>query len=242
VSIFATPAVLLRSESAALVEQFISSTRKTFLLSLRLVRNTTQANSLLSALFTNYYFNAWLSDTRLNAQIVVYDNLCDCRARDSCIQSLAIYPDSSVSSRRSLPGIYSGCFVLEALLQSNFQCFFDQSCVDLLRSYLLLNSTMYTAALDPSLTRRYHSNTSIGDIVDQLMVEKWNWSAIHADYYAACKPNECTYTVTGRNDAMHIITTVIGLIGGMATALKLMVPQLVWVITRLKNNRPSAGK
>jgi hypothetical protein len=238
----ATPTLLFQSQSDALIQQFISSMTKTFLLSLRLVRNTTQANALLSTLFTNYKF--WFpQDYHVMAEAMQYTDGCHCDTTSTCITQTVLYPDSSISSRWVIPGLYSGCFILEALLQSNFQCFFDQSCVDLLRSYLHLNSTLITAALDPSLNTRYHSNTSIGDIVDQLMVEKWNWSAVHDDYYAACKPNECTYTVTGGNDAIYIITTVIGLIGGMVAALKLMVPQLVWVITRLKKeNRPSAGK
>lgn len=66
VSISATSPELFRSESDALVQQFISSTTKTFLLSIRLIRNTTQANALLSALFTNYRLFLWRRTPQLH--------------------------------------------------------------------------------------------------------------------------------------------------------------------------------
>ena len=82
---------------------------------------------------------------------------------------------------------------------------------------------MNTTALDSSITSRFHQNTTIGDILDKLMVESWNWSIDHADYYVECHPAECVYTVVTRNDAIYIVTTLIGLIGGLMTGLKLMV-------------------
>ena len=241
ISIVATSSGLFQTESEALVQQFISSTTKTFLVSLRLVRNTSQANALLSALFTNYRMFAWVSNTRLSIDLRTYDNGCDCRASGVCLAESALYLNGS--ARWTLPGFYRGCFVLESLLKSSLSCFFDQSCLDLVQLFLQLDAKKSITALDPALTNWYSPTTTIGDIVDQLMVERWNWLAIHAAYYAACQPKECTYTSIDRNDAIYIATTVFGLIGGLVTALKLLVPVLVeLLVEKLKRDGPRAGR
>jgi hypothetical protein len=91
---------------------------------------------------------------------------------------------------------------------------------------------MNTTVLDRTAIAYFTPESTVGAILDKLMVDAWNWSAVYADYFAACQPKECTYTVTGRNDAIYIVTTVVGLIGGLVTVLKFMVPRLVSALAR----------
>ena len=241
VSSFATSATLFQSQSAALVQQFISSTTKNFLLSLRLIRNTTQANALLSTLFTNYQF-LFPDTSYIESQPVQYSDGCTCDSTSACVVQSALYQNSSAFSPWLIPGFYSGCFVIEALLQSNLACFFNQSCVDIFHVHLQSDPVLNTTALDPALNTSYSPSTTIDEIVNQLMVEKWKWTASHGDYYAACQPKECTYTLLTRNDAIYIATAMFGLIGGLVTALKLLVPILVALILRkFTTNRSLEG-
>ncbi|CAF1494356.1 unnamed protein product, partial [Adineta steineri] len=62
---------------------------------------------------------------------------------------------------------------------------------------------------------------------DELMVEEWINSSIYENYYSECQPSGCSYTVTSKNSAIYIVTTLVGLAGGLVTVLKLMVPY--WV-------------
>ena len=33
-------------------------------------------------------------------------------------------------------------------------------------------------------------------VLEQLLVDKWNWTITHDDYYASCQPTACTYTIS----------------------------------------------
>jgi hypothetical protein len=91
-------------------------------------------------------------------------------------------------------------------------------------------SPINATVLDASIPTRFSVNTTIGTMLDELMVEQWNWSINYDYYYAACQPSQCSYTLTAKNDAVYIVTTLIGLIGGLVTALKLIVPPFVQLI------------
>jgi hypothetical protein len=142
-----------------------------------------------------------------------------------------------------VPGIYTGCYVIESLLQSNLQCFYNQTCINTLQSYFAFSSSKNITALDSSLLSRYLENSTIEDLLDELMVEKWNLSIMHDNYFNECEPRECSYTRQTKNNIIYIVTTIIGLIGGLTTALKLIVPRLVMLARRKKEvTRPQNGK
>jgi hypothetical protein len=81
------------------------------------------------------------------------------------------------------------------------------------------------------LSSRFFENSTIEELVNQLMVEEWNPSVIYENYYNECQPSQCIYTHQTKNDAIYIITTLVGLIGGLTTALKLIVPRMVIFMT-----------
>ncbi len=59
------------------------------------------------------------------------------------------------------------------------------------------------------------------------MVEQWNSSIVYDNYYNEWQPQECIYTYKTKNSIIYIITTIIGLIGGLITVLKLIVSRHV---------------
>ncbi|CAF1691029.1 unnamed protein product, partial [Adineta ricciae] len=65
----------------------------------------------------------------------------------------------------------------------------------------------------------FSKNTTIEELLNELMVEKWNLSSSYKNYYNECHPSECSYSQTVQNSGIYIVTTVIGLIGGLITAL-----------------------
>jgi hypothetical protein len=234
---FVVPVELFRYQSAALVRQFISSTTKSFFASLQIVRNTTQANALLSALLNNYDLTTAMLYTEVTVNARVYDDNCRCDSSNTCVTKAVVYSNSSFTSAWTLPGLYTGCYVLEALLQSHLGCFFDEVCLETFHVRLESTLAMNTTVLDRAAIGNFSTETTIGAILNELMVAAWSWSAEHANYFAECQPKECTYTVTGRNDAIYIVTTVIGLIDGLVTALKLMIPRFVSLIIHIVQRR-----
>ncbi|CAF3824093.1 unnamed protein product, partial [Adineta steineri] len=222
VSEFVTPENVFKLQTKAFISQFKSSTTNQFLLSLSMIRKTTQSNALLSGQFTNYRFYYNL-DSSLTTESVRYDD-CTCTSSATCIEQYTVINYPNFTQVFPLPGLYIGCYIIESLLQSNLQCFYDQVCIDTVQLYLQSSTFINATALDISLSIQYLENSTIADILDELMVEEWNSSSIYENYYSECQPSGCSYTVTTKNNAIYIITTLIGLVGGLITVLKITVP------------------
>jgi len=46
----------------------------------------------------------------------------------------------------------------------------------------------------------------------------------HESYFNLCKPTACTYTITAYPNPLTLLTTILGLIGGLASSLKTILP------------------
>ena len=85
-------------------------------------------------------------------------------------------------------------------------------------------------------------NSTIEDLLNHLMVEKWISSLIFESYYNECIPKKCFYSIEAKNSAIYIVTTVIGLVGGLIKVFKLIVPRLVQFVRRKKATSRESGK
>jgi hypothetical protein len=225
VSASVTPSNVFQLQTKAFISQFILSTTNDFLLSLSMIRNTTQSNSLFSGQITNYA--PYIASNVVVRNPQSYGD-CACSSSAKCVSELSIYDvDNNNRILFSVPDFYTGCYIIESLLQSSLQCFYDQTCIDELQSYFQVASLMNVTSLNVSLFIQFFKNSTIEDLLDQLMVEEWNSSSIYNNYYNECQPKQCSYTRTAKNSAVYIVTTLIGLIGGLITVLKFAVPSLV---------------
>ena len=241
-SISVTPLELFQSQTQALVRLLMSTTTNSFSSSLKMIRDTTQANGLLSALYTNQYIYLPPGASFPGTYPRQYSG-CECVSSYACVapstvSSAVVDPPPFV-----VPGMFTGCFVIEALLQSNLECFYSETCFNQLLSRLPSVLSFNVTVLNASSRSRFSTNSTIKALLDELMVEDWYTNITYANYYAGCQPIECTYTHETRNGAVSIVTTLIGLIGGLVTALKLICPRLVkfvqWKKTR---SNPEIGK
>jgi len=228
ITAYVIPIELFQSQTNSSILQFISSTTNGFLLSLSTIRNTTQSNALFSSIDTNYFLSD--QNTYFVGVPVPYWN-CNCATSATCIIPAGVFLDGNQYLEFTIPGFYEGCYIIEALLQSDLRCFYNLTCMNEIISYTSSSITINPIALDPSLLVRFLENSTIEELVNQLMVEEWNQSIIYENYYNECQPLECIYTYQTKNNAIYIITTLVGLIGGLTTALKLIVPRMVKFIT-----------
>ena len=232
---------LLQSQVGAIAQEFIDSTTNDFLLSLQIIKNTTQANGLVSVLQTNSWFLLNNQSIYLDVLTLMYGDDCRCPFSSECIGTAAIYEESYLTPTWYVPGLYNGCFILEALRRSNLRCFYDQYCLQDLIINLKINQSVTHRALDASSMKQFEMDTQIGTIVDALMVDEWKANVSHAKYYGMCHPSECTYTITTRNSWLGIVTTMVGLIGGLVTALRIAIPRIVHLIRSRCKRRTSAS-
>jgi hypothetical protein len=201
-----------------------------------MIRDTTQANALFSALQNNY--NLYIGNINFQASIspTNYDG-CSCVSSFACISQSSIYDYASGISLFDVPNFYKGCNVIESLLQSTLECFYDQQCIDDLQGLISSSSPVNVIALDESLPSVYFMNSTIKNLVDNLMIEQWNVSQIYENYYNECRPIQCTYTLETNNDIIYIVTTLFGVAGGLTTVLRLILPRLIKLMRKKKEQQ-----
>ena len=177
----ANDAELLELQLNGTVQQFITFTTNQFLFSLRTIGNMTQVNTLLSGLLTNAYLskgNAFYT----NVEWLLY-GMCSCQHDTTCTADAVIYLNDSLLSPRKVPGFYGACLILEAVRQSDLRCFFNQTCLDEFNTHFEIDEPFNLTHLDLSILRRFDAETTVGAILDELMVDEWQWNISHASYY-----------------------------------------------------------
>lgn len=131
-----------------------------------------------------------------------------------------------------IKGIEVGCFGLESVLSSNLECYYDRNCFQ-----LLVEHPERFSQLNSSPTDTFPPNTSISSLLDQLMVDQWLVNMSYSDYYSECLPDTCSYSYNQKNHFLIILTSIIALIGGLNTLLRLVIPFLIQIFDKIKTKK-----
>jgi hypothetical protein len=67
--------------------------------------------------------------------------------------------------------MYVGCYLVEALLQSDLRCFSDDLCLQQLINSLYLSINTSSLSNSGSV---YKATTTLQEIISNLMIEHWN--------------------------------------------------------------------
>ena len=229
---------LLRSQSQAIIEKFITTTTNNFLLFLRSIGNTTQVNALASNLFSNFEFTQQSAYSDVETRWKIYDDNCSCTYHSWCNTTAAMYVGDPWILSWVVPGFYRACYNLEALRQSDFRCLSNSTCLEDLRMHLEPSKqSISLPTLDFSSSRNFKANTSIGVIIDALMVDEWKWNVSHAKFYDKCRPKKCTYVVVGRNSFIGLITILIGITGGLLKVEQFIIPYSVKIVLKVLSRK-----
>ncbi|CAF3692114.1 unnamed protein product [Adineta steineri] len=204
---------------------FLGTLPNSFLNALQLIRGMTQANGLVSTYTTNWYpIIRNLSDSPtifLHPQHYGSGN-CTCATSSTCTQSSIPF----------LPGYLVGCTPLESILRSTIECLYEESCVNLLTTYV--NTTLHSFTALNATTTRFASNDSIDSIVQEMFIETCSPNISYERFFDACHPLSCLVTLNERNSFILVLTILLGLYGGLTTFLKLAVPSTLSWIYELK--------
>jgi hypothetical protein len=237
------------AQAAALVNQLKTTTVTTSQYTSDFLWFNIFQNGFLSGLRTNYYIQAI---SGMNAYIyfeALYEYLnssCSCKGNDTCPHQAGIYNwtgragvNSSTCFGEStpdplllfnIPGIMVGCLPYSTLLQSTLECFYNQSCIDLIQTYI--NKLSY---ISPLALSYFAQNTTVSDILDQLFLESWNNKSSFADYFRVCSPYSCTYSYNRRFYLLYVIVTIISLFGGLKIIFVVSSPYILKAIRRVKS-------
>jgi hypothetical protein len=170
---------------------------------------------------------------------------CSCASEDNCATQMKFYEGGLLSwedHNVSIPQLFSGCSVIESVRMSGLTCFFNSSCLNGIMKVLsqYANSTITTPIL-ASNPGRYLLDTLMGTVIDNLMVDRWNDNVDYDRYYSRCKPLQCSYIVTTRGNLLYIFSTIVGIVGGLTTLLKLFSKIFVTIVrNRMRSSTGNA--
>jgi hypothetical protein len=150
----------------------------------------------------------------------------------------------------SVPGLTKSCTAGETTLLSDFRCFFNQTCLDILLSMFNVDmpnrlplppATQTMIALKSSNLSTFLPDDKLNILFNKLFVDIWELQPNFAGYYNICTPTECTYTINRKMDIIYVVTTTIGLIGGLAVIFRLLVPVTVGFIDSIVSQSKRSG-
>jgi hypothetical protein len=227
--------------------QFLNtSTTYTFRRLLNLIRGTTNMNGLQPAMQTtsmellyiypNHSLEAYpLTTIWVVENSQVYEE-CFCDALTSCYYSAGFFDlfDHETQGYFALPvnpmanvtGFLVGCYALDGLLNSSLECFFDSTCLSTVLTYFPVSNVTNITTLNINQTK-YSAETTIGILVNNIFLEDWSSEISFSAYYSECAPILCTYKFTEYNSILQILTTLLGVYGGLTVVLRICIPRII---------------
>ncbi|CAF1268170.1 unnamed protein product [Rotaria sordida] len=195
------------------INDWKSETIDQFLQTIKMFQAVSHGNQLMSQQFI-YYMDS--NGIKLNLKVQEYLN-CSCTRSSSCL-----FP------------------IVEGLMKSTLECFYNLSCMIELDRYFYfpLGSSFNFSPLNENLSP---PNETIESIINRLMIDSWTSNSSFSSYYNICSPSSCAYEYISRNDLFFIITTILGIFGGLSLGLKLLTLIILRFIENTINNNSFNG-
>ncbi|CAF4440264.1 unnamed protein product [Rotaria sp. Silwood2] len=238
------------TRASTLIQQFQQQTLASFLDLFELVRTSIQLNQFIVFDISNARLFKTLANNNDSFRFVArndWNNNCSCGTSVSCVRSEGFYcrttPCFFTSSKpnKTIPGLVASCLLVDSLLSSSLECFYNKSCLQMLIEWHSFGSSNVTidprvaniTLLDSTVNSRFSPDTKLTNIVSQLFIEDWTSSTNFSFYYNQCAPDECTYTYEERFNRAYIIATILGIGGGLSIALRILILPVVKILRRL---------
>ena len=229
------------AKTTNLISDFTQSTRQRFAQYLQFIRTMTYGNQLINGMTTNFIIV--FVGPNLNGAYLLFStpnfvySSCHCDSSSFCSSKAGIYNlvnQTEYNVQLTIPGMLIGCYTNEALQESTLECLFNQTCVDTMKFYLNFTTSLDITALNSSIRSQFSPIVTINQLLSNLMVDRWIWEDSYVNYYELCKPASCSYKLTVKTPLIVILTTLIGLFGGLVKILQMLVPFVVKSVRRRK--------
>ena len=244
---------VFRLQVESIIHRFRLTIPNTFKTQIELISKVIMSNQLMNGLGTRSYLMYYSDGFKTYVEVfscTYFDkafNFCDCITSPLCQGSFGFSDKFYMEAWASvpiwlvmyIPGLRSGCMPVDAILSSSLECFYDQNCINAIIPYLNI-PTNFTAMniLTPS---RFPITSTVEAIVNELMVEDWNFNVSYDKYYNQCAPASCTYLKLERRRFLYVLTTLIGLLGGVCSGLHAILPPFVRFIRKRRSTSGAAS-
>ena len=171
------------------------------------------------------------------------DSECQCTDFLSCHMSAGFYDilrfDTSrgvfdqvvLPPRELLDDWYTGCWPSESLFLSNLVQFYNQTALNRMVNYV--NSSVIEnvfSALNSSLNSTFNTDMTIEMLAEELFIDRWNKELNYTAYFEQCQPEMCVFDINERASLFYVVTSLLGLYGGLSVALLFATPYVVMFI------------
>ncbi|CAF3324431.1 unnamed protein product [Rotaria sp. Silwood2] len=218
----ATTKEVVRMETDAELDALVTSFQSIIMRDLLTIQHLTAGNQVVSSLATN--FDAHLVSSGLGFELRLSPKIfgnCSCLNVHGCSRQL--YFDYLINQTMiAIPGMTSNCLMVNAVLDSSLECYYNLSCINLLHASM--NNIEFLKIDGKS---DFMPNSTIRAILNDLMTEEIKVKVDFNNYYAQCKPTHCSYVYSHRCDVLFAITTMIGVYGGLSVFLNFIIPVIV---------------
>ncbi|CAF1067559.1 unnamed protein product [Adineta steineri] len=193
-----------------------SSTILTDLLSL--IRGIYHGNAIISLYGTNFEYihpDRELNGVYLPTQALIYDDECSCGLHMNCTTP-ANFIEANPSTNISIQGLKIGCTPSESFRASTLECFYNQSCIDLIQQFASKPSRFNLTNPFKSLSTnnsRFPINTTIDKLINSLFIKELKTTISYLSYFEQCFPLLCSYTYIRQSSFLSIMTHLFGLQG-----------------------------
>ena len=236
---------LFEEQINAIIQSFEATTELTYYQTFHLLQFSIQANVLLSGLFSNMIASLQLLEQSMAFKPRTFqNNTCECGTSISCTDPLTLEDrrqnQSDLLSIFTIPGLYKGCYLVDAIIQSTLECFYQPSCISAIKTFLQASHPFTTSndSLNVSISSRFTMFSTIDQLLTKAMTEEWVKHASHVQYFTECQVLSCTYSKTSKFNVIYIITILIGLAGGLTKILRIITPLVVKFIRHRLVPRP----
>jgi len=139
------------------------------------------------------------------------------------IFEIQIYPP-----REFVDGWYIACWPIESLLLSTLESFYDETTLNRIITNVNSSTPLNSfTVLNASVSSRFNRISSLNVLTNELFIENWTEILNYTSYFGQCQPQSCLYDINERAQVLYIITSLLGLYGGLTVVLRIIIPYIV---------------
>ncbi|CAF1079605.1 unnamed protein product [Adineta ricciae] len=156
-----------------------------------MIRTVNHGNAFMTTYGTNFRYLALLNSPSWSyayTEAMIYDDNCSCGLFSNCTTQATFIESSKVIP---VQGLKIGCLPSESFRLSTLECFYNQSCLDLLHQFT--NSQNLSIPLSTA-SSRFSLNTTINQLMSCSFTEQWSTNKTYSSYYHQCSPSSCSVT------------------------------------------------
>ncbi|CAF3874509.1 unnamed protein product [Rotaria sp. Silwood1] len=166
----------------------------------------------MSSLATNYhmesvYYASLPNTANFQSRAKIFEDKCVCSNLRGCPRPVSIFDLNTKSIETNVTGMIFDCLLVDGVLASSLDCFYQSSCLSLLQ-----NEAIIPIGVQPlNASSRFTQTTTIEQLLSELMIEELTKKINFLRYYTECDPVFCTYSYTSQalvNQCQKLITII----------------------------------